>query len=368
MSVVLHVTDSTEFGGAEQALLTLVRHTDTERWTPVLAHHRADAIAPLVEGARAAGVATIAVPRMPPGVVGLRRTPAFASIIRGVRPKVVHLHLCWPLACQYPLVAARLARVPAVVATVQLHVRLQLSRRVFLQQRLLTSGVDRYVAVSHDMRDRLVADLTWPLSKIDVVHNAAELTGIGPACVDPDLRRTAGNRALVLTPARLTDQKGLPHLLHAVASLDDVFLAVAGDGPDRDELEALAADLGLTERIVFLGHRRDVPALLAAADVVVLPSLWEGLPLALLEAMASGTPVISTRVGGIPELIVSGCNGLLVEPGDSAALAAAIRELLDDRDLAGRFARRAAADVADRFSASAMADKVMTIYDELTAR
>src|SRR5207302_243081 len=119
--------DSPQFGGAEQALLTLLAATDRSRWDVELAYHPADEVEPLVAGARALAVPLWTVPRMDPGFEGLRRLPPFAKELRRHAPDVVHLHLTWPLGCQYALLAAALARTPRVVATAQLHVDLRLT-------------------------------------------------------------------------------------------------------------------------------------------------------------------------------------------------------------------------------------------------
>src|SRR5262249_5244968 len=134
-------------------------------------------------------------------------------------------------------------------------------------------------------------------------------------------------RPVVLTLGRLDAQKGYPVLLEAAAQLPDADFAVAGEGPERDVLEDLAGRLGIADRVHFLGHRTDVPELLAAADVFALPSLYEGSSLAVLEAMAARRAVVSSAVGGTEELIEDGESGLLVPPGDAAALAGAIRRL-----------------------------------------
>ena len=140
------------------------------------------------------------------------------------------------------------------------------------------------------------------------------------------------------TAGRLTAQKALGDALAAVARLDGVSLVVLGDGPERAALERRSAELGLAGRVRFLGAgtRDDVVRLFRAADAALLTSAWENLPHTLLEALAVGTPVIATAVGGIPEVVRDGENGLLVEPGDPEALAAAIRRFVDDPELAER--------------------------------
>lgn len=171
---------------------------------------------------------------------------------------------------------------------------------------------------------------------------------------------------LVVTASRLAPQKALHVLLHAVAELEgDVVLAVAGTGPSEEGLKRLARDLGVTERVRWLGFRRDVHSLIAAADVFCLSSTWEGVPLAAQEAMLLGTPVVATAVGGVPELVTDGESGRLVPPGDAHALAAALRDLLASDELRRTLAARAGHDVRSKFSSDRMLDHLSRAYREL---
>lgn len=358
--LVVHYVDSQEMGGVEHVVLDLLQHQDQARFRSFLACRGA----PLADAAAALGVPVMATPDLAPGLAGASRIALLARRLRSVRPDVLHAHLTWPLDAQYALAAARLARVPAVVATAHLFVDVTLGRRVAAQQRLATRLVDRYMAVSAAVRDRLVADLGWPPSKIDVVRNGVPP---GVARAAPPLPRQSlapDGEAIVLVPARLTGQKGQRHLLRAAAGIPGARLVFAGDGPDRPMLEAEAAALGLDGRVVFLGHRSDVPSLLSIADVVVLPSLWEGLPLAVLEAMAAGRPVVATAVGGLREVITPGRDGLLVEPGCPAAIADAVNWLLADPARSLRMGEAARVAVEERFSTARMCAEVAAVYED----
>jgi glycosyltransferase involved in cell wall biosynthesis len=172
----------------------------------------------------------------------------------------------------------------------------------------------------------------------------------------------------VLVVARLDPDKGHRHLLAAAALLPDVRFVLAGEGPERGALEALASELRIDERVRFLGHRSDIPQLLAACDVMALPSSFEGLPISVLEAMASGTAVVASNIGGVDELVHNNITGLLVESRDAPALARAIRRLVDDPALAARLADAARENVAQEFSASTMARRVAAVYDRVLER
>jgi glycosyltransferase involved in cell wall biosynthesis len=155
------------------------------------------------------------------------------------------------------------------------------------------------------------------------------------------------------------------YLLEAAAMVPDALFVFAGDGPERDSLKELARTLGVEGRVRFLGHRKDVPQLLASCDLFVLPSLYEGLPLSVLEAMAAGTPVVATSIRGTDEAVIDGVTGRLVPPEDPVALASAIRTMLTERSLAARLAEAGKTRVREVFSADAMVRGVTQVYDEL---
>jgi glycosyltransferase involved in cell wall biosynthesis len=146
-----------------------------------------------------------------------------------------------------------------------------------------------------------------------------------------------------------------------------VFL-FAGDGPERPRLEATARALGIADRVRFLGHRTDVPELLALCDLFVLPSLYEGLPLSVLEAMAAARPVVASAVGGTDEAVVHGETGLLVTPASAASLCEAISSLLADRERAVRMGRAGQARATREFSVDRMVSGVVAVYEELLQR
>jgi glycosyltransferase involved in cell wall biosynthesis len=172
--------------------------------------------------------------------------------------------------------------------------------------------------------------------------------------------------------ARLRPEKGVDVFLAAASivakRLPNTDFVVVGDGPQRGALCRLATDLLGHERIRFLGARPDGPRLLAGFDVLVVPSRHEGTPLVVLEAFASGVPIVATRTGGIPEQIRDGVDGLLVAPGDAESLADAVIDVLVHRKEAQRRAQTAAREVTDRFSPSRMVNDVEEVYRLVLAR
>ena len=360
-------TDTSGYGGAEIALLTLLDGLNRLRWRPTLVYHDSPDVAPMLREARMLGIELWAVPPMPEGLSGAAAIPRFALALRARRPGVFHAQLNSQSACKFGLVGAVMARVPAVVATEHLFVESRSSLSGNVQQRALGAAVGRYIAVSRHVQLRLHKEFRWPLSKIVVVPNGVDTNRL--RC-EPDAALRAilsrkGTQPVVLTTVRLVPTKGLVCLLEAARELPEVHVVIAGDGPQRDELVRRARDLGVADRVDLLGHRDDVPQLLACSDIVAVPSLNEGLPLAVLEAMAAEKPIVATCVGGTGEAIVDGQSGLLVPPADPAALAAAVRRLLDDPAAAAGLARAARRRVEESFSSTRMVGQVTDVYEEL---
>ncbi len=192
--------------------------------------------------------------------------------------------------------------------------------------------------------------LGWGLrpERLTVVPNPAPV--LPPLPGRDDARAALGVDGVTLaTAGRLTRQKALGDALAALTRVDGVRLVVAGDGPERTELERKARELGLSERVRFLGAlpREDVLKVFRAADAALLTSAWENLPHTVLEALAVGTPVVATAVGGVPEVVRDGENGLLVAPGDLDGLAEAIRRVSADEPLRRGLAAAAAGSVED---------------------
>lgn len=366
---VAHFSDSEAFGGTERALLQLVAGLDRARWRPVLLHADAAGARQLAEEAAAIGVPVHPVPRATSAVRGVTSMPSIARTLRRERATIFHAHQTWSLSCRYGIVAAALARVPVRVATAQLFLEMPRLTAIDLQHALISRCLDRHIAVSQFVAGRLRERFGVPPERIAVIPNAVQLRSHAPR--DASLRaELAGDETtpLVLTVARLEAQKGLPFLLEAAAAVRDAVFVVAGDGPDRAALEAQAAALGVHDRVRFLGHRRDVPALLAVADVFVLPSLTEGFPLSVLEAMHAGVPVVATAAGGTGEIVADGVTGVLVPTADAPALATGIRSLLDDRARAERLAEAARRVVEDRHTTEAMVSATSALYESLLPR
>ena len=240
---------------------------------------------------------------------------------------------------------------------------MQRTRRARITYRWLA---DSYITPSERVRQDLLAYGYFGPERVDCVPNGVRWVDQRPD-VRERVRREFGvdREKLLLVNSRLHPAKGHRYLFEAVAQLSaqwDLRLLVVGNGAHRDALKALAARLGLGETVIFAGFRTDVFDLLQGADVAVLPSLLEGLPNNLLEAMACGKPVVATAVDGVPEAVIDGQTGLLVPPGDSAAIARAIANILVDESLARRLGQAACERVRRLFSEDAMLARSETVF------
>jgi glycosyltransferase involved in cell wall biosynthesis len=363
---IVHYVDSAAFGGNEQALLHLLQYTDRDRWQLVLFHQAESGIAPLLEGAHRLKVRTQVVPRLR-GLETISGLPLFLHHLRKEKPTIFHAHLNWLLSCKYGLAMAALARVPFVIATLQQFLLSPWGLGISIQQRVISTFVDQYIAVSFAVAQQLSKDFRVSTTKIKVIHNSIPVSQYNKP-ENPKLRSELNQGTgwpIILTVARLDDQKGHTYLLEAMANIPEAIVVLVGDGPTRTTLEAQAEQLGISARVRFLGYRTDIPDLLASSDFFVLPSIYEGFPLSILEAMAAGKAVVATAVGGTPEAVLDGETGYLVPPGDSAALAHAIRRVLVDTELAHEMGVAGGRRVQERFPITNMVQCVTNVYEEL---
>lgn len=362
VTTVLHLSSSSGPGGAEAVMASIAAGLDPARHRSVVCLFRDGW---LRERCERLGLETHIL-RMR-GALDLGWLRRFTGLLRARRVALVHAHEFG--ANTWGTMAARLAGRP-VVATVHGRSYYADSARRRLAYRVVSRAATM-VAVSEDVRRFVVETTGVSGRRVRVVHNGISLPPPVPEDVLARVRAELGiadGEQVVTVVGSLYPVKGHRHLLEAAPQIlalcpATVFL-LAGRGDCEAELRAQAARLGLETRVRFLGLRGDVPALLALGDVFVQPSLSEGLSIAILEAMAAGRPVVTTRVGGNPELVLDGETGLLVEPADPPALAAAVTRLLTDT----REARRLGASGLERarrcFSTAAMVRDYEAIYDE----
>ena len=387
---VMHVTSDLEIGGAQEVVRTLVEHQLAEGCLPVVCTF---ADGPLRTGIERLGIPVEMLPDRRHGVLNvplfvrdlLQARSALMRLARKYEVDVVQTHLLW--SQNFLVLSLRLGRTRPVVFWTAQNERLALRadqlpgrrwllRPKMLGYRLLYSLTQRwaggFVAVSDRVASAIQRELGGSPEKIAIIHNAVDLGRYGRGGREADRLRVRSSLGLgpasrlAITVATLKPQKGHRYLIEAaqalVSEFPDLHFAFVGDGELREELLARVRALGLAERVHFLGSRGDVSELLAASDLFVLPSLWEGLPMALIESMASGLPVVATDVSGTEEVVTSGETGLLVPPGDAVALAGAIARLLTRPDEAQALANAARARVAANFGAAKQAREHIALY------
>ena len=358
MQVVLSLAQ----GGSETLARDIALGLSAARWsTSVCA---LDAGGPLLGAFEQSGIPVHILGRRPG--FDWRLIPRLHHLFRRERVDVVQTHHLTPLI--YSALAARLAGAGLVHVE---HDRFSFApagprRRL----RLLSTLCHRLVVVGDDIRDFLVNAAAVPATKVTVIHNGVD---VGRYSLIPSRSRFAlglpVSGRLVGHVARLDPAKDQPTLLQALKRVLDVYadthLVMVGDGPRRQELERTADGLGISKHVVWLGRRSDVPDLLPHFEVFALSSVNEGLPLALLEAMACARPVVATRVGDMPSVVEDGATGLLVPPGDPKALADAITSLLDRPDHASTLGRSARLLVESRFILAATIRRYEMLYEPL---
>lgn len=236
-----------------------------------------------------------------------------------------------------------------------------------LDRRVLR-GFDRIVVVSDHVADMLQRS-GIPAGKVQTIFNGVQIERFWPA--HPTLRDefASGDETLVGFVGRFVPDKGGAILLRAaqkvLSARASTKFVLVGDGPCRQEWESLGDQLGIRNQVTFAGVRQDMPGVYASFDLLVLPSLLEAMPMCVLEAMAACKPVIATRVGAVPKLVVPEYTGMLVEPGDIDGLSAAIVQLLGDPERAHRLGENGRARVSEHFSADSMAMRYLELYREV---
>lgn len=346
-------------------MLTTARF-DRRRFVPSMCATRASSLSdPILEES---GTPLLVLDRT--SRFSLRSWRPLLDLLRRERVDVLHAHKFGSNV--WASIIGRLAGVPVVVAHEHTW-----SFEGNLKRRLL----DRFVigrlatvvlAVSSQDRDRMISIERLPAEKVVHVPN-----GVAPLPTSPRnrVREELGlsqSAPVVVSVSVLRRQKSLDVLVRAAqrvhAFVPDARFVIVGDGPEREALVGLVRELALQDVVLFTGHRTDVGDLLAAADVVASSSAYEGSPLALMESIGAGRPVVATGVGGVPEIVRDGIEGILVAPGDPDVLADAIVRLLGDPVLRERMGAAGRKRQREEFDIDVMVKRLETLYESLFAR
>ena len=364
---VLFVINSLPLGGAENQVVTLASALSRGRYKiHVCCLRREGAQANVL---RARGIQVVCLQ------MRVRYWPLAVYrlylLIKRLKPQIVHTHLCE--ADILGRLAGKLAGVPVIISTVHGMYYRKIPPTWHFLDRLIPRFTDKIITVSEEIRQSFINDQKVTQEKVITIPNVVEVERFSGLNSRKELRTQLGVNALsplIGTVARLVQDKRLDYFLdaaHIICKADaQARFLIIGDGPLREELMNQALQLGLTpEYVRFLGSRQDIPELLSAMDFFVLSSETEGIPVSLLEAMAASKPVVATRVGGIPQVIQDGENGLLVSPHDPAGLAEATLTLMKDRTLSESVAKEAWRTVEARFSTNVVCQMIIALYDGL---
>jgi glycosyltransferase involved in cell wall biosynthesis len=364
---VVHVITDLSTGGSQIALSRLLSRIDRTRFDPAVVSLK-NAATPLADGIRRMDVPVIDLAITGPARVG--RLLRLYKYLDEQRPAIVHAWLFHAVVAAR--VFARMTDVPIVISA-----RRNINLGSPLRERLnrATAALDdRVIAVSEAARRVEIQRSSAPPDRVVVIPN-----GVGTASI-PRSNSTARSAlrhelrlppdsTVIATAGRLHPSKGIDDFLRAAAMVrerrPDASFVIAGEGNERPALERLAHDLGVTPRTRFLGERADLSAILAGSDVFVLASREEGMPNALIEAMAAELPVVATAVGGTAEVVSHRSTGLLVPAGDVDAIANAVLFLLDDETEADAMGARARKTIVESFSIETTVRRTQELYEEL---
>lgn len=363
---VLQIIDSMALGGAEVLLRDLSSALLANDFKVSVCYNTDGPIAKQIE---AMGVSTTRLPRL--GRVDLYLLWKTYRQIKMLKPDIVHTHLF--KSDFHGRLAAKLAGTPVVITT--LHNCHNWAKNPLLGGIYGANArlADHVIAVSDEVRDYAVSYIHIDPQRLTTIANAVPLSRFGKSEAARVAVRGEFNipldAPLLGIIARLTEQKDHDNFLHAAKKIleeaPDTYFLIIGDGPLAGTLKALAQSLGIQKSVIFCGIRQDIPEVMAALDILVFSSRWEGLPVALLEGMASSLPVVATSVGGVPGVIQNGETGLLVLPEDSSALAKSSLSLIKNAALREKMGQAGNVHVRANYGMDGMVNKIISLYHSL---
>lgn len=360
---LLYVIPSLEVGGAERVVINLARTVDRNRFNPIVCCLNDKGI--LANELEKTGIRVIALNKK--GKFDFSVISKLIRVIKENNIKIIHTHL-WG-ANFWGRIAAKLTKIPVIIAT-EHNVDIWKPQVYFMLDRWLARKTDKIIVVSNKVKE-FYAHKGIPTWKLEVIYNGIQAIHPQPVAYNPQIREEFGikdNEIVLAIIGRLVPQKGHRYLFEAISSLNGQYrlkVLVVGDGPLMANLKSQVAGLKLQERIIFTGLRKDVLKILEEVDILVMPSLREGLPITALEAMAAGVPIIATKVGGLPELIKDNKTGLLIEPANGVAIKDAIEKLINDKDLSDNLKNNARNTVQKEFNIMGMVNKTQRLYEGL---
>jgi len=371
---ILHLHSSSGLYGAERVILNLGKSLDDHGYHPIIGSLEVDKSL-LSSFARAAVESNLDTELI---ITKAKFSPVaifkIVKLVREKKIKIIHSH--YSKATVLGFFASRITGIP-MIETNHLFPPMPLSdKKLQLYAKIgafILRYADKTIAVSHKIKTSL-EDCGVPSDRISVIENGIDVEKCRSVRSKERVlaRRELGledSSFMIGSVGRLTEQKGFEYLLEAAKAVltkqNNVVFIIAGDGPLREQLNNYVHELKLDGNVRFLGFRKDIMRILAAMDIFVMPSLDEGLPIAMLEAMAVGLPVIVTPVGEIPRVIENKQNGILIEPKNSEVLANKIIYLMENHNIRGNIVDKAWQTVKAKYSNEAMSESYALIYDRL---
>lgn len=353
---LIHIIPTLDMGGAERLMVDIVKNLNPENFSVKI-------ICLKRFGVWGLELKDFGVPLI---LLGQKRGLSLFSLIKLIRilkqerPDIVHTHLFG--ADSYGALAARLAGVKYLVST-EHNLNYNDGFIKNAVKILISKLFDKIIAVSSAVKDYIIKTYYIKTEKISVIYNGIEVNKF----LEPRdrLGEVKNNQKIIIgSIGRLTKQKGFAYLIEAISKLPgrNIECLIAGDGELKKELETKVKKLGLDDKIKFLGWQKDIKSFLDKIDIFILPSLWEGFGIAILEAGAAGLPVVASKVNGIKEIIEDNKDGLLVEPADSDELARKIESLLKDGNLRVELAANLRIKIKNNFNIKKIADSYEELY------
>ena len=363
---ILYLITSTNVGGTERALLELINRIDRNKYNAYVCSVKkpgafANKIAEAADGFYSLGLSEAG---------GIKAATTFLPalfrlilIIRRTRPFIIHSFLF--RANILGRIAGRLTGVPAVISSIRV-IEADKHYKHFID-RITSSMVSMYIAVSNAARKFTIKNVGVCPDKIVTVYNGIECRS--KQVKPPDSFLTDNNYRNIALVGRLDRQKGHNVLIEAVKAVlpkqPDLRVYFFGEGPCEFFLRQTVKKENLSEHIIFMDVTENIRSWISEMDIIVLPSLWEGLPNVLLEAMAEARPVVASRIAGIDEIVVDGTTGILFDPENPQSLAQALLGILNNKPLALNMGREGKKRVLEKFSMEKMSKKTMGVYQKL---
>ena len=370
---VVWIIDSLGHGGAENLTLSLMQHFNRDRFILRVCALQIRNGNPIAKELEKIDIPVDLV--QVPNLRHLANLPNLVRYLQKTKPDLIHTQLGF--SDILGSFAAKLLGIPCV-STLHIVGLPENDFSEFLRVKLwwfcLRNFCDCVITVSEHTRNYHIQMGKLPKNKVVTIYNGIDLSIYEDKTQDKlrDIKRTLNinpNSVLIITVAVLRKQKGIQYMIEALPTLletvPDLCYLVVGDGEYRNDLQELVREKNLENHVVFTGHRSDIPQMLAISDIFVLPTLTEALPTVLIEAMASRKSIVVSNVGGVPELITDGVNGLLVAPSDPPGLAEACKWLIQNKEKKEALAAVGLETAKERFDIQIQINNLSNLYDDI---